>query len=155
MNNRTSFIGAWVSKEEKKEIVELAKGMNISVSDLIRHRVIRPMMTMPEVVQNIKFHIDSKFKKLESEIKNQLFDREPIRRTYIEEYGSSIERLRPPPKPINITPEQNRMIEVIQQLKRIIKGEEEYSLIEIPEEEITQRPKTDQIAYIEFKTKQK
>jgi len=123
MNDRKSFIGAWVSKQEKDEIVKLAKGMNVSVSDLIRHRVMLPMMTLPEAIQNLRLHIDSKFKKVGHKItellKEQLFDRVPIRRTYIEEYGS-VDQLPHPQQKTLTTPEQIQMRDVIIQLKNII-----------------------------------
>ena len=152
MNERTKFIGAWVSKEEKEEITKLAKAQNISISGLIRQSVIRPMMTLPDVAQSVKLHIDSKFRNLKNELKIQLLAREPIRRTIIEEYDTPIKRLRPPPSPpIMLTPEQKRMTDVISQLKKIIQGEEEYSFIKVQEEDINNRPKTDNLSYIEFK----
>ena len=156
MNERTSFIGTWVSKQEKEEIIKLAKGMNISVSDLIRHRVIRPMMTLPEAIQNLKLHIDTKFKKFEFTITNltkeQLFAREPTRRTatYIEEYEPVLPL---PQKTINISSTKSQMLKVLKELKEMIQGNE-FSLEEVPKEEIERkRAKTDQIAYLEFKTK--
>ena len=152
MNERTKFIGAWVSKEEKEEIIKLAKAQNISVSNLIRQNVIRPMMTLPDVAKSVKVHIDSKFKNLENELKKQLFAREPIRRTIIEEY-MPYERLRPPQKVIEITPERLEMVKVVKQIKKIMNGEEEFSLYKVQEEEIIDRPKTDHVSYVEFKQK--
>lgn len=153
MNDRTKFIGAWVSKEEKQEIVRIAKARNTSVSGLIRQCVIRPMMTLPDVTQSVKTHIDSKFKKLENVLKNQLFAREPIRRTIIEEYGTPIERLRPPPQIVDVTPQRLGMAKVMKQMKKVLSGEEEFALKEISEEEIGKRAKTDHDSYIEFKEK--
>ncbi len=152
--NDKKFIGAWVSKEQKEEIVKLAKAQNISVSNLIRQNVIRPTMTLPDVAQSVKLHIDNKFTNLENEMKKQLFNREPMRRTIIEEY-MPIERLRPPPKVIEMTPQQlevkGEMVEVMKQMKKIMSGEEELILYEVQEEELTERPKADRLSYIEFK----
>lgn len=68
MSERKNYIGTRVSEKEKEEIKELAKGINLTISDLIRHRVIRPIITLPEAIQNIKLYLDSKFKKFEHKI---------------------------------------------------------------------------------------
>jgi len=60
MTKRDIYIGARVSEQEKRDIVESAKGMDITVSDFIRHRIIQPIMTIPEAVQNLKLYIDTK-----------------------------------------------------------------------------------------------
>jgi len=156
MNDRTKFIGAWVSKQEKEEVVKLAKGTNMSVSDLIRHRVIRPMTTLPEAIQNIKLHIDGKFKKIENiiteQLKEELFYREPIRRTYIEEYAP-IKKLHRPQKTIEPSGHLLEMKKVLAEMEKLVKNGE-LILETVPEEEIERaRPKTDQIAFIEWKTK--
>ncbi len=155
---RDSFIGTWVSKQEKEEVVNLAKGMNISVSDLIRHRVIRPMMTLPEAIQNLRLHIDSKIKKIEHKItesfKDQQFMR-PTRRTYIEEYEPIEPIARPPPKLDITNAEQLQMREVLAEMKKLVR-DGELILEIVPEEEIEKkRPKTDQVAFIEWKSKKK
>jgi hypothetical protein len=152
MNDRTSFIGAWVSKEEKQEIVKIAKAQNTSVSGLIRQCIIRPTMTLPDVAKSVKIHIDNKFKNLENELKRQLFAREPIRRMIIEEYPP-YERLQPPKEVIELTPRQKQKLKVIEEMKKIISGEKEYTFVKVQEEEIGKRPKTDNLAYIEFKEK--
>ena len=152
MSERTKFIGAWVSKEEKEEIVKLAKAQNLSVSGLIRLNIIRPMMTLPDVAKSVKTHIDSKFKNLENELKKQLFTHEPIRRTIIEEY-TPIKQLRPPPKIIEMTPQRLEMGKVVKQIKKIMNGEEEYSFYKVQDEELTNRPKTDHVSYVKFKQK--
>jgi hypothetical protein len=158
MSEREDFIGAWVSEKEKREVAELAKGMNISVSDLIRHRVIRPMMTLPEAIQNLKLYIDSRLNKIEHNItevlKKQLFAREPIRRTYIEEYDKPITH----PKPsviISSSSQLLRMKNVLAEMEKLVKNGE-LILETVPKEEVERkRAKTDPLAYLEFKTKKK
>lgn len=156
MNERTKFIGAWVSKDEKDEIVKTAKAQNLSVSGLIRSCIIRPMMTLPDVAKSVKIHIDNKFHNLENELKKQLFNREPIRRTIIEEYAKPIERLRPPPrKIIEMTPQRPvGTKELMIQLKDVLTGKEEYKFEKVSEEELSRkREKTDHLSFIQFKEK--
>ena len=68
MSKRDSYIGARVSEQEKQDIIELAKGMDITVSDFIRHRIIQPIITLPEAIQNIKLYFDGKLKNVEHKI---------------------------------------------------------------------------------------
>ena len=129
--NRNKFIGTWVSESEKREIERLAKGMGINVSELIRHRVLRPMMTLPEAIDNLKLYIDGRIKKLGETIKSEvkealkehLFTMEPIRRTKIE-----IEEIRPIKKErkiIDVTgiSQEQKMLrkEMIMELKELFK----------------------------------
>ena len=166
MSKRDIFIGAWVYKEEKEIVSELAKGMNISVSDLIRHRVIRPMMTIPEAVQNLKLYIDSKFNNFTyniTKIIKELSFNKPIKRTMIiEEYGDvPIERIkRPPPKIldiIDIPPEMAKsMKKVMKEMTKKVSSKEGFKFEIVPEEILKQpRPIPDPIAYLEWKIKVK
>ncbi len=178
MSKRESFISIRVSKEEKAEICEMAKGMgNITVSEFIRHRTIRPMMTIPEMLQNIKLYIDSKFnsldynnlqlyidnkfnnltKKIIENIKEQAFSQKPLqkRMTIIEEYAPIKEIIKhPPPKVINIKTLEKKtflMRKVLKEMKQ-----KEFILNEIPLEIIErERPIPDPIAYLEWKIKVK
>lgn len=160
MIKRKKFVGTWVSEQEKTEILELAKGMNISVSNLIRHRVIRPMMTLPEAISNLKIYIDIKINKFEHNIseiiKNQLFNREPVRRMIIEEYSSET-ILKEKPLVATPSPEEYQAFKMrkvlVEMQKKVQSGTK--MLEKIPEKEITKRPKTDPEAFIAWKIKSK
>lgn len=162
MSKREDFIGAWVSEQEKREIIELAKGMDMSVSDLIRHRIIRPMMTLPEAIQNLKLYIDTKFNKINELVKKEIVGREPTQRIYTEIY-EPIERIsqsEPIDLDLDITglkPEKYKikMKKVLIEMEKLIKNGQ--TILEItPREEVERkRAKTDPVAYLEWKTKKK
>lgn len=158
MSEREDFIGTWVSEQEKVEVLKLAKGLNMSVSDLIRHRVIRPMMTLPEAVQNIKLYIDGKFKRTEYNIteliKEQLFSRKPIQQD-TKEYEPIEITIHPIQKNIEPTEQIKKMTDVLKEMKKLVKNGE-LILETTPKEEVErERAKTDPIAYLEWKAKQK
>jgi len=160
MSKREDFIGTRVSEQEKRDIIEFAKGMDITVSDFIRHRIIRPYMTIPEAVQNLKLYIDSKLNsfiyKITETIKEQSFNREPLqkRMTIIEEYNTPIEKIiKHPSKVINITgitlEKTLLMRNVLKEMKK-----KEFILNEVPLEILErERPIPDPIAYLEWKIK--
>ncbi len=175
MSKREDFITIRVSKEEKEEIREMAKGMgNITVSEFVRHRTIRPMMTIPEMLQNIKLYVDSKFnslnynnlqlyidnklnnltKKIIENIKEQDFFQKPLqkRMTIIEEYAPIKEIIKhPPPKVINI---DKKILEKTFIMRKVLKemSKREFILNEVPLEIFErERPIPDPIAYLEWK----
>ena len=160
MPKRESFIGAYVSDEEKAEIIEMAKGMgNISVSDLIRFRLIRPMITLPEAIQNMKMYMDIKFKKFELKIteliKEQLGNHKIIKKEY-EPIIPVIEIQYPLEEIIDTNAQtlpntENRMKKVLEEMVILANSGEKY-LTEPPSIEIERkRAKTDQTTYKEWK----
>nr|BDI55214.1 MAG: mobilisation protein MobC/VirD1 [uncultured archaeon] len=158
MSKREIYVGTRVSEKEKKEIIELTKGMDITVSDLIRHRIIQPIMSIPEAIQNLKLYFDSKFKIFEHKIteivKNQAFYREPIRRTYKEEY-KTIEQTILPAEEKEIPQEYIEMRKVLSEMQKLVRnGEEILEATPIKELE-RKRAKTDPLAYKEWKAKNK
>jgi len=159
MSKREIYVGTRVSEKEKEEIIELAKGMDITVSDLIRHRTIQPIMSIPEAIQNLKLYFDSKFNFFEHKIteivKNQAFYREPIRRTYKKEYKTIEQIVHPPTEEKEIPQEYIEMREVLSEMQKLIRNGEEI-LEATPIEELERkRAKTDPLAYKEWKSKKK
>ncbi|KKN15265.1 hypothetical protein LCGC14_0987840 [marine sediment metagenome] len=163
MSKREVFITIRVSKEEKAEVREMAKGMGgISVSDFVRSRIIRPIMTMPEAVQNLKLYIDSKFNnfthKITETIKELSFSK-PIKRTMIiEDYEPvmPIKQIKHPlSKTIDITgllaDKEAQMDKVLKEMRKLIESGEKVlktpPLIELERK----RAKTDPLAFKEWK----
>jgi hypothetical protein len=117
MADRNKFVGTWVSTSEKEEIKKVANKENLSISELIRQRVIKDNLDKSEVLYILMDYIGSKLDEIKELI---LYQNEKI----AEKTETPIERIRPPsklrsPEPLE-KPElmpQNFMGTVLEELK--------------------------------------
>jgi hypothetical protein len=129
MTDRKEFISFRVSKDEKKFLERQAIKHNVSISDIIRRRAIRPEQTNNEQTDLLMQFIGKKFK----DLKTTLLKRTSIQPKKQEEEISRIKRTKPSQVGIKRKPPQ--MLEMLEELKEL-GGRAREMLREVPEEEL-------------------